>query len=213
MHKLYEEFLYVPKHGKVADKVMMTRLTLTVIVIVLCLAMMSISAYAYFSHNVTSDANKIAAAELKVNIILTDGSSAEVPLTMDESGTYTALLPVGSYTVRAETAPENTVKTGFCVVTLQGTEYHTQQIWAEEDAEGGKYSFVEFGIVANEETKFSIRPNWGTSIYYDKPEMADSYITTDESFTIGVALQSEPPVETPSDPPTDETPTDETVET
>ena len=54
MRKIYEEFFHVPKHGKIRENVILSRITLAVFIIVACLAAMSISAYAYFSHNVTS---------------------------------------------------------------------------------------------------------------------------------------------------------------
>ena len=54
MRKLYNEFFYIPKHGKVREKVMLTRLTMTITIVIMCLAAMSITAYAYFSYNITS---------------------------------------------------------------------------------------------------------------------------------------------------------------
>ena len=51
MKKLYNEFFYVPKYGKVKEKVMLMRTALTVVIMVVCLFAMSLTAYAYFSHN------------------------------------------------------------------------------------------------------------------------------------------------------------------
>ena len=62
MKKLYNEFFYIPKYGKVKEKVMLMRTALTVVIMVVCLFAMSFTAYAYFSHNVTSGSNIIKAA-------------------------------------------------------------------------------------------------------------------------------------------------------
>ena len=74
MRKFYNEFFYIPKHGKIREKVMLTRIAMTVTIVIMCLAAMSITAYAYFSYNITSASNKIQAAnfETNVNIQITD---------------------------------------------------------------------------------------------------------------------------------------------
>ena len=81
MRKLYRELFYVPKHGKVNDKVMLGRIVITITIIVTCLVAMSFTAYAYFSYNVTSVSNTIKAAEfytdVTVHIAETDGTEIE----------------------------------------------------------------------------------------------------------------------------------------
>lgn len=71
MRKLYNEFFYIPKHGKVREKVMLTRIAMTVTIVIMCLAAMSITAYAYFSYNITSASNTIQAANFEAQITVT----------------------------------------------------------------------------------------------------------------------------------------------
>ena len=42
--KLYKDFFYVPKYGKVREKVMIVQVAMSVSIIVMCLAAMSLSA-------------------------------------------------------------------------------------------------------------------------------------------------------------------------
>ncbi len=46
MNRLYRDFLYVPKHGRIREKVMLTRTVLTVVFMIVCLASLSLTAYA-----------------------------------------------------------------------------------------------------------------------------------------------------------------------
>ena len=81
MRKLYREFFYIPKYGKIREKVMLTRIAMTVAIVIMCLAAMSITAYAYFSYNITSGSNTIKAAsfytDVTVQITAEDGTVVE----------------------------------------------------------------------------------------------------------------------------------------
>ncbi len=167
MRKLYNEFFYIPKHGKIREKVMLTRVAMTVLIMVVCLAAMSITAYAYFSHNVTSAFNTIQAAnfEANVSIVITDSNSNPVIVTKDGK-VQTANLDAGEYTVLL-TKGTSTAKTGFCIITIDDTEYYTQQIGVdvERGLTDGSAS-VEFTLKVSSVTKIEILSHWGTSTYY-----------------------------------------------
>ena len=91
MRELYNEFFYIPKHGKIREKVMLTRIVSTIAIVIMCLAAMSITAYAYFSYNITSGSNTIKAAsfytDVTVQITDADGNAVEnskiTPITSD----------------------------------------------------------------------------------------------------------------------------------
>ena len=135
MRKLFNEFFYIPKHGKVREKVMLTRIAMTVTIVIMCLAAMSITAYAYFSYNISSGSNIIKAAhfETKVSIQITDENEEAVdinPITSNYQ-TYKVGLDAGKiYTVTITPTENSTAKTGFVVITANGCEktYHTQQL-------------------------------------------------------------------------------------
>ena len=71
-----KEYLCVPKHGKVSEKVLLTRITVSVIFIVLYLAAMSITAYAYFAHSASTAVMTIQSASYDLTITPPDGMVA-----------------------------------------------------------------------------------------------------------------------------------------
>lgn len=199
MRKLYNEFFYIPKHGKIREKVMLARVAMTVVIMVVSLAAMSITAYAYFSHNVTSGSNIIKAAnfETKVSITVTDadGKAVEnsniIPITSDHKNFELRELEVGKYyTVTITPTEQSTAKTGFVVVTADkcpGT-YHTQQLAKDVNAEGDQTPSLSFMLMITDTTNVHFLAHWGTSSYYDaykdKGDQEELYITQDEKIKI-----------------------------
>lgn len=64
---------YVPKHGRVSEKVMMNRITITVVCILVYLVSMSLTAYAYFAHSATTAVMIMGAASYNLDITPPDG--------------------------------------------------------------------------------------------------------------------------------------------
>ena len=167
MRKLYNEFFYIPKHGKVREKVMLTRVVMTVTIVIMCLAAMSLTAYAYFSYNITSASNTIQAANFEANVLITITSSNNDPVAVTKDGkVQTATLDAGEYTVLL-TKGASTANTGFCIITINDTDYFTQQIGndVERNLTDGSAS-VEFTVKVSSATKIEIISHWGTSKYY-----------------------------------------------
>lgn len=162
MKKLYNEFFYVPKYGKVKEKVMLMRTALTVVIMVVCLFAMSFTAYAYFSHNVASGSNIIKAAYFDAQITVNNGSN---DVTLAKDGKYqTALLPAGDYSIKLEHG-SSTADTGFCIVTIGETVYHTGQI-GEDVAKSVDGASVIFTLRLSTDTNIRILSHWGTSSKY-----------------------------------------------
>lgn len=184
MKKLYNEFFYIPKYGKVKEKVMLMRTALTVVIMVVCLFAMSFTAYAYFSHNVTSGFNIIKAAHFEAQITVNDGTN-NVALTKD--GKYqTATLPAGDYTIKLEHG-SSTADTGFCVITIGDTVYHTGQI-GEDVARGlERDASVTFTLKVSSETNIKVLSHWGTSSKYGYTDSA-KYIV-DKGNPIDLTVQ------------------------
>lgn len=188
MRKLFNEFFYIPKHGKVREKVMLTRLTMTITIVIMCLAAMSITAYAYFSYNVTSGFNTIKSAnfETSVSIQITDSDGKAVdapkPITTNYKLYKIADLKLGEwYTVTVTPTERSTAKTGFIIVTATGCNeiYHTQQLGIDENVPGGKTPEIKFQLMITDTTDVVLEAHWGTSSYYPKFKDTDDdhYIT------------------------------------
>ena len=205
MRKLYNEFFYIPKHGKVREKVMLTRIAMTVTIVIMCLAAMSITAYAYFSHNVTSGSNIIKAAhfETKVSIQITDENEEAVdinPITSNYQ-TYKVGLDAGKiYTVTITPTENSTAKTGFVVITANGCEktYHTQQLGIDTNIGEGETKTISFKLIVTDKTDVHFLAHWGTSSYYDayknKGDQEELYITQGEEIMMIVNGYAEPNV-------------------
>lgn len=165
MRKLYNEFFYIPKFGKIREKVMLARVTMTIAVIVMCLAAMSITAYAYFSCNITSGSNIIKAANFEANVSITITDPNSDPVTVAKNGkVQTANLEAGKYTIEL-TKGNSTVHKGFCVITIGDKSYYTDQIGvdAEKKLTDAK---VKFELLLSSPTKIEVLSHWGTSVYY-----------------------------------------------
>ena len=192
MKKLYNEFFYVPKHGKVRENVMMTRVVVTVVTMLLCLFAMTLTAYAYFSYNVSSGFNVIKSSNFDVSIQITDNES-EVAVNKIDNTTHTVHLEAGkTYSVTIDESKNSTANTGFCIVTAEGCPlvYHTQQLGADESAEGGRTDIIKFELKVDVKTVVKFISHWGTSSYYDEyKEKGDNdslYITNGEDILMNI---------------------------
>ena len=184
MRKLYNELFYIPKHAKVSEKNMLARITLSITVVVACLIAMSISAYAYFSCSVTSASNVIKSANFDATVSVVNEFGAEIPLET-ENGLQKAILAKGTYTVKLCKTDTSTAQTGFCIVTINGIDYHTQQLGS-----------VEFILKVPDATELTLNCHWGTSSYYgyDNADSNPNYITDNNGLidlTASSAVQSD----------------------
>ena len=183
MRKLFNEFFYIPKHGKVREKVMLTRIAMTITIVFMCLAAMSITAYAYFSYNVTSGSSIIKTAnfEASVSISITENdSSTTIEVTKHKNASYTANLKAGKvYIITLDESDGSTAKTGFCIVSAIGCPdiYHSQQIGADAAVDGEFTDKVTFQLKVTADTTITFVSHWGTSSYYG--ENNKLYITNE----------------------------------
>ncbi len=201
MKKIYNEFFYIPKHGKIREKVMTTRVVMSGLLIILYLAAMSITAYAYFSHNVTSASAVIKSAYFEADVSIRIKTSDGEPVTVDKVDVreHAAELKKGeTYFVTLEKGDKSTAKTGFCVITANDCKetYHTQQIGADATVETGVTESVTFKLTVSNDTTLNILSHWGTSSSYDKyknnTENEDLYILDDDSVSMEVAERENP---------------------
>lgn len=222
MRKLFNEFFYISKHGKVREKVMLTRLATTITIVIMCLAAMSITAYAYFSYNITSGSNVIKAAnfatEVGVKIESSSGDNVEVRTSNHIS--HQATLTGGTtYFITLQHTPQSTTQTGFMIITAEkcDVKYHTQQIGRNED---GSSKTVSFEINPTADTVITFYSHWGTSSCYpgfkDITDNDDRYIQSGETITMIVNGVTTPPTQNQTEnntPPAESTTTPPATQT
>ena len=212
MRKLYNEFFYIPKHGKVREKVMLTRIAMTVTIVIMCLAAMSITAYAYFSYNITSGSNIIKSAsfytDVTVQIAAEDGTAVDTITTntSDHKSHSAELSANKTYTITLKHNDRSTAQTGFVIVTVEGceTKYHTQQIG--RDGDGNTYT-ITFKLTPGANTVVTFRSHWGTSTYYgyagDSDNNIEEYILDGEDIELVISGSKPNKVSTQSEDTTD----------
>lgn len=118
MKDLYKEYFYVPKHGKVKEKVMLARISVSVVIMLALMAGMSLSAYAYFTANNTTAIKPIKTAhyQLDTAVIAPEGLTPQ-------NGVYTLDNTEGNATkdfvFRISVNNETTTATvGFCEILV-----------------------------------------------------------------------------------------------
>ena len=212
MRKLYNEFFYIPKYGKIREKVMLARVAMTVVIMVVCLAAMSITAYAYFSHNVTSGSNTIKAAsfytDVTVQITDADGNAVEnsniTPITSDNKKFRIEGLEVGKWYQFTITKNEvrNTAQTGFIIVSADGCPitYHTQQLGVDKSVPGEYTPAIIFKLMITDATDVILESHWGTSSCYSEYQIGsvddERYIILNEEIKMIVNEHTDPNVST-----------------
>lgn len=190
MKKLLKELFYVPKYGKVREKVMIVQVAMSVSIIVMCLAAMSLSAYAFFSYNVTSASNTIQAANFEATVQIADENGEPVAVTPGGDNTHTAELKANTeYSITLQATDRSTAKTGFVIITAENcdSKYHTEQLGKDSN---GNAETVTFWLKPNATTTVTFLSRWGTSSYYanyiQTGENSELYILTGEHVTLSV---------------------------
>lgn len=138
MKKFISQYIKIPKFGNLHEKVLFTRVAMSLIAVVVCLAALSYSACAYFTATVSSNSNKIVAANFNLDYSVkyansgvrsVDSASEILP---NADGTYT--LAKGVYTLNIKKPTSVEVSTGFCkieIIDLATSEvkvFYSQQI-------------------------------------------------------------------------------------
>lgn len=182
MKKLIKSLFYVPKYGKVTDKVLLFRLTLHISLIVLCLAGMGTSAFAYFSSSVTSTQNILQAANFDLKVTITQGSLSEELSKSDQR--YIKMLGAGEYTITL--ARSGNASTGFAVVKIGEMVYHSRQLYKAGTNNGNYENELVFKLSLSEEKLVTIIPHWGTSSHYSASAMQE--ITDSDAYIMDAEL-------------------------
>lgn len=181
MIRLCRNIFYKPKYGSDADSMMLKRLFSTVTTVLVCLAAISFSAYAFFSHSVTSGANTLKASSFSASVTIEKDNST---FAEGKLQSYQFSAP-GKYTVTV-TADDNATGTGYCIVTINGVKYYTQQLGKDLNAPGGERKAVSFVLDVTVDATVTFDIRWGTNSNYDSATESEFYIKNDPLKTIVV---------------------------
>lgn len=138
MKKLYRQFLYVPKHCKMPEKVYRTRICLSLFAILLVCVLFCSAAVAYFNSSKTYDVATINSAYYNVSVTIpneTAGSTGEIT------------APGYTETNNSGTSSADVVNNNRATLGLQASDLHYFTITASGTASKG---YV--GIFVNDRT-------------------------------------------------------------
>lgn len=184
MKDLYNEFFHIPEDGKIQDKVMVTRVSITVIAIALCLLVMSFTAYSYFAYNVTSTSNVIQTANFEIEVAVEPNIESRAAVAKSGKSFVYDLLADTEYTFTVKYSENSTTKTGFCSISIDGSEkvYYTEQVAAEI---ANIPEAIVFSITPKDNMTITLAANWGTSSFYGNDNTGNEiYIENNEKVTI-----------------------------
>jgi len=183
MKEWYKKHSYIPKDGKIDETVLVGRIVLSVCVVVLCLVAMGVTAFAYFSYDVTSGSNVIKAANFDVAVTV-DGVPVDITNGNQRAAVMLAARESG-HTITIQRKSSSTAGTGFCIVTIGNTVYHTQQIGREA---------MSFTVQVSVDTPITFLGHWGTSSHYGYSDAENDpvYIVQDKLITIVPQLEAAP---------------------
>lgn len=149
MKDLYEKYFYVPKHGKVKERVMLARIAVSVVIMLVLMAGMSLSAYAYFTANNTTMIKPIKAAHYQLDTVVI----APDDLTPDNAGVYTLENPADGngaenfvFKIRINETTNATV--GFCEIVVKTDASDDVQKFYTEPI--GKYVIADQSVEVKE---------------------------------------------------------------
>lgn len=151
MKKLYQRFLYVPKHAEVSVRVFKTRTALSVLTILTCCVMFCSATFAWFTSEQSAGVAPITTASYSLDITVDGGSIG----TCDSKDTVTYICPLVKEDKHIFTiTPTGTAETGYCVINGGDKTNSTEQINA-----GGSFTLT---VVAAEGEAITFSANWGT---------------------------------------------------
>lgn len=103
----------------------------------------------------------MAATDFKAGALIL----VSVTPTATQDRTQTFRLTPGLFTVQLSKG-DDSFSTGFCVVTVDGIAYHTQQLGTDVTAENGVRKQVVFQLNVLQKAEVSVESSWGTSANY-----------------------------------------------
>ena len=134
-------------------------LLLSLLSFALCIVCLTATTWAWFAASATTESNVISTATFGVDVVVADGAN---PVSAVDD-VYT-LSPGKAYTVTL--TKTGSASAGFCVVTIDGTDYYTEQITHDT------YTFV-LNVTGAADVPVTFTPYWGQI-----PDSATGFIGT-----------------------------------
>ena len=200
MKRIYFEFFHISKHGKVSEKVMLTRIAVSIVTIIACMAAMSFAAYAYFSYGLYSSESTITAATYELNV--TDITDAQNIISVNDVYEITK-----STDFQISVTDDTNASVGYCKITvitdLKNADdtpvvqnFYTEPIWREDDAQNGKLNTrtIKIEIPDGKRASVFFTAEWGS---YSGEAIQNGTITADSiSYASAVSGNAETQSET-----------------
>ncbi len=139
---LYKEFVYIPKHEKLPDKVFKFRMIISLLAILVFVSVMMASTFALFYSEVTTDFSTIEGAYYSLSISNTENYAYICQPVPDDKHIF-------------EIKAYGTATTGYCKVKVGDDVFYTDQI-----IQGGSSVLT---IYAAQGTVITFEPHWGYS--------------------------------------------------
>ena len=174
MRKLYNLFFAVEEGEPIREKVLYARIGMYITVVLILMAAMSFVAFGYFTSDVESGSNNIATASytLDIQVLAGDENLYNSEVLALEPGRYEIVL---SYV-------KGSASTGFCIVEVGDSVYHTLQIGEDTAAENGFREQFSFTLTMTQPASVEFISSWGTSVYYGS---TDSCYIQGDILTVG----------------------------
>ena len=164
------------KTQKITDKAFTRFVATSVFGILVCIACLCSSTFAWFTTTQDSKSNTISSGTFdhEITVEIMDASGGEVvdPVTAD--GQHYELSLGKSYTVTLKPTDDTTVK-GYCVIKIDGTEYHTDTYGIMSDGSRAEMTFTLTLPAGDGTATVTFKPHWGIA--------AEKHIYDSETLT------------------------------
>lgn len=174
-----------PENEKIQDRLFSRLMLTSVMGILICIICLSGLTWAWFRQDSGCQIDPITVTKFSVNATVEEVTT-RAAVTPDAYGVYT-LVSGKNYSVTLQA--EGDATTGYCVITINGTQYHTTQM-----TPGDSLSFTVDCTTATSAASMSIKPNWMTYSGYSE-DAADLIGQSLTSITVGGSAPA--PEETP----------------
>ena len=188
MKSLLNEYFHISAHGKISEKNIILRFATAITVIIFCLIAMGTTAFAYFSHDITSQKNIIKSAHFEALIQITSSDGEQIAVNSDNrTAPYADIKADTTYYVTLKHSEHSTAKTGFVIISADKCQsrFHTQQLG--RDVKGNTETFT-FTITPNNDTRVTFLSHWGTSSYYGYKNTDNPLYITEKNKDIELSV-------------------------
>ena len=145
---------------KMTEKTFVQGMIISIVSILLCIVAICSASYAWFNAGTSSGQNLLQGGSFALDITVTDGEGALVPVTKNENGTLFCVLDAGAYTVALSMTADSTATKGYCDVKVGDLDAVQTATISSDPAIG--VSLLSFELaVDGDGTIVLFTPKWG----------------------------------------------------